>query len=626
MTNPVSLSPSPKLQFFDDNGDPLVGGKLYTYQAGTTAIDANKLNTYTESTGTTANTNPIILDSRGEPPSGGIFLLPQSYKFVLKDSADVEIWTMDYIDGVGGATAAVKSAYGVTSLTSFTTTELSGITGIINLIGSTPTNLVIDRDLTCIANATIPDSLNLVFLPTGKITVSTGKTLTINSSPQLGLTQAFVCVGTGAVAFGDGAVEVVYPEWWGADHTGVAESHAAIQAAIDTGRNVALAPEGLYLLDTTITISTRFQQFDGNGATLSYSSGSGTAVVVNGESSPAYRMKCVLKNFDLIATTPGANVGVKAEEGAEISLDNIRIYSFATGLWLYGVLISDFHRITIQESTTVGLLIETGAVIPSPANLISFNDCRIIGSVLQAISCTQGALITFNSCEFEENGGPGNTENICEFLDMGTIGVQPAVVFNSCWFESNVGASELYYRGYDTNSGITTNDCSFYSTEVDYNIDLDSGVCSVCNCGLSATGPTKNVLLGSSMHGHILSSNIRSYTNNSSTVLMFLPKTGTVETQLAFKAGNGLRIYRTGNSGDKWTINNAGSGDRLDVYSDNAADQVFFQNTVKVAGTFDASKILMGSYYLWVDTSGRLRIKDGAPSSATDGTVVGTQS
>ena len=32
------------------------------------------------------------------------------------------------------------------------------------------------------------------------------------------------------------------------------------------------------------------------------------------------------------------------------------------------------------------------------------------------------------------------------------------------------------------------------------------------------------------------------------------------------------------------------------------------------------------NYYLWADTSGRLRIKNGAPTSATDGTVVGTQS
>lgn len=34
----------------------------------------------------------------------------------------------------------------------------------------------------------------------------------------------------------------------------------------------------------------------------------------------------------------------------------------------------------------------------------------------------------------------------------------------------------------------------------------------------------------------------------------------------------------------------------------------------------------LGSYNLWVDTSGKLRIKNGTPTSTTDGTIVGTQS
>jgi hypothetical protein len=33
----------------------------------------------------------------------------------------------------------------------------------------------------------------------------------------------------------------------------------------------------------------------------------------------------------------------------------------------------------------------------------------------------------------------------------------------------------------------------------------------------------------------------------------------------------------------------------------------------------------LGNYYLWVDGSGKLRIKSGVPTSDGDGTVVGTQ-
>ena len=88
----TSLAPTPKLQFFDANGAPLVGGKLYTYAAGTTT----PLASYTDSTGNTANTNPIILDSRGE---ANVWLSGAIYKFALYDSTNVLIWTVDNING-----------------------------------------------------------------------------------------------------------------------------------------------------------------------------------------------------------------------------------------------------------------------------------------------------------------------------------------------------------------------------------------------------------------------------------------------------------------------------------------------------------------------------------------------
>jgi len=84
------ISPQPKLQFLDNNGVPLSGGKVYTYAAGTTT----PLTTYTDYTGNTANSNPVILDSRGEC---SIWLGTSSYKFKLATSTDVEVWTVDNI-------------------------------------------------------------------------------------------------------------------------------------------------------------------------------------------------------------------------------------------------------------------------------------------------------------------------------------------------------------------------------------------------------------------------------------------------------------------------------------------------------------------------------------------------
>jgi hypothetical protein len=88
----TSLAPTPKLQFFDANGAPLVGGKLYTYAAGTTT----PLASYTDSTGVSANTNPIILDSRGE---ANVWLSGAIYKFALYSATNVLIWTVDNING-----------------------------------------------------------------------------------------------------------------------------------------------------------------------------------------------------------------------------------------------------------------------------------------------------------------------------------------------------------------------------------------------------------------------------------------------------------------------------------------------------------------------------------------------
>lgn len=91
-----NLAPNPKFQAFDDNGNPLTGGKVQTFLAGS----SDPVNTYTDSSGQTANTNPVILNARGEADiwiSDAIV-----YKFVLLDANDVEIWSVDNIAAASG--------------------------------------------------------------------------------------------------------------------------------------------------------------------------------------------------------------------------------------------------------------------------------------------------------------------------------------------------------------------------------------------------------------------------------------------------------------------------------------------------------------------------------------------
>lgn len=85
----IVIATPPYAEYQDDNGNPLSGGKVYTYLAGTTTPQA----TYTDQGGGTPNANPVILDSSGR---ASIWLDNSvSYKFVVKTSADVTIRTTD---------------------------------------------------------------------------------------------------------------------------------------------------------------------------------------------------------------------------------------------------------------------------------------------------------------------------------------------------------------------------------------------------------------------------------------------------------------------------------------------------------------------------------------------------
>jgi hypothetical protein len=108
----ASISPVPFLQFIDANGNPLAGGKLYTYAAGTTT----PLATYTTNAGTVSNTNPVILDSAGR---ASVWLSSSPYKFVLYDSTNVLVYTTDNISnaGAGVMQPAVVATAGQTVFT-----------------------------------------------------------------------------------------------------------------------------------------------------------------------------------------------------------------------------------------------------------------------------------------------------------------------------------------------------------------------------------------------------------------------------------------------------------------------------------------------------------------------------
>lgn len=114
----VNLSPvaGAGWQLFADSGAALSGGLIYTYSAGTTT----PLATYQDSAGSVLNSNPIVLDSAGRVSSEIWLTAGSVYKFVLKTSAGVTVWTMDNLRGINDPSSVTWS-----SITS-TPTTLSG--------------------------------------------------------------------------------------------------------------------------------------------------------------------------------------------------------------------------------------------------------------------------------------------------------------------------------------------------------------------------------------------------------------------------------------------------------------------------------------------------------------------
>lgn len=91
--------PMPPLrsQFLDNCGKPLVGGRVFIYEAGT----LTPKNTYTDKSGSVQNTNPIILDESGSAQifySGFARVIAVSRCDVLIIDIDNLGWATDQIE------------------------------------------------------------------------------------------------------------------------------------------------------------------------------------------------------------------------------------------------------------------------------------------------------------------------------------------------------------------------------------------------------------------------------------------------------------------------------------------------------------------------------------------------
>lgn len=212
---PTTLIPSPVMQFFDANGNPLVGGKLFTYAAGTTTPQA----TYTDYNGGTANTNPVILNSRGE---AAVWCGDSRYFMVLKDSDDVEIWTSDNVNGPNGPTLAVLAASNGATLVGYTPAD-TGVATTVNdrlqqIDGTSPTAAALDgntkapintlRDASAVSGGTVGYVNPNIWART-----ITGATETSFEWTIVGIVDNYSAAGENVGVYGQGNKRSTGPTW-----------------------------------------------------------------------------------------------------------------------------------------------------------------------------------------------------------------------------------------------------------------------------------------------------------------------------------------------------------------------------------------------------------------------------
>lgn len=170
----TGLLPQAEFQAINANGQPLSGGMVYTYVAGTTTPQA----TYTDSSASVQNPNPVILDSAGR---ASIWISNNAYKIIVTDANGVVQYSQDNVTNLsGGVTAPVQVSEGGTGMT----TAGTGLQVLRTKANTTSPSL----EYASLPVVSAPDYNFSPQAPGGSLTGGTPATVTLTPCP-LGVNQ-----------------------------------------------------------------------------------------------------------------------------------------------------------------------------------------------------------------------------------------------------------------------------------------------------------------------------------------------------------------------------------------------------------------------------------------------------
>lgn len=388
------LAPSTKFKVTTAAGAPLVGGKVYTYIAASSTLTA----TYADAERVTTNTNPVILDSRGE---ANIFLDPAiNYKFVVQDSAGGSVYTQDNISGaqigVGAVTDAnISNTQSVLlAITNKLLTIISGTGAVYRSILARLRDRVSLKDFGAVGDGVTNDT--------------TAVQNAINYALGAGISTILGNQGTYAVT--------------------------SLQIYPTSGKNLIFLGDG--------SASCRFVKYGSSSDFISdyiidisgTAGGGGGAGVVS---------KIQLKNFGIDGSSGGVATygGLRIDTLAEFFMEGVAISGCAEGLKSLGALVY-----TIRDSqflsNVIGFIADYSTTNAGYSNLITFDGTKFQGNTTYAAQLKKGQQITFRNCDIEGNGATSGTVFIIDSTWNAETGYS-SVSWENCWWEGNNAAAPL---------------------------------------------------------------------------------------------------------------------------------------------------------------------------------------
>lgn len=443
---------------------------------------------------------------------------------------------------------------------------------------------------------------------------------------------------------------------YGADPTGVADSTNAIQAALDAGPVVFL-PVGSYKTGK-LTVAAGTKIFGDHYGATNLVGTDATILELNNDPSYTGTLRIQIQGITFKASVENTTTAIRGENdtgyiaymtvrdchfwnelkyGAygnfiECRFQNCNFGSYgsattkmATGIYINGQAGTEANANIIDScyianTSDVGVYISTGW-----NNQLNNTTVEITGK--EAVVIDGGLQTSLIGCYFErcfEGNTPSGGESIIRTANNTTTGDGVYVVYIAgCLMQSSAGIA----GGYLINAA-------------------GSAIVQIEGCGIG--GLSANPIGLSSNNDKVLFGDTNYYpgdfTNLTSPKIARNPATyyeafDEQSTSVITDIDEYVKVVRHHNG------SNITNGSVLGLLSDRPISSAYklLRARVDMAGTpktvftlygngdlalnglWDEGALRLGAYYLWVDATGDLRIKSGAPASDTDGTVVGTQ-